>query len=358
MRRRAIAGAAVAGLAFVLARPQLVAGPADAPQVATTPAPQPESATHWAYRPVKRPELPAVQHQQWVRTPIDAFVLARLEEKGIKPSPDADRATFIRRATLDVWGLIPTPEEVAAFVADRSPDAYEKLVDRLLASPRYAERQARRWLDLARYSGQHRLRRRSHAPEHVALSRLRDRCVRQGQAVRPVRQGADRRRRTGARQSGVTGCHRVSGRLSGQLQLARHGRAQVSDHHRHDRHGRRGVPGPDRRLRADATTTSSTGSPRRNTSSSSPSLRTRPKSTTSRPRSRRRRSSIKRRRPSGRRRPRTFARKREALLNVVRTETDQVPEGAVSDGYARRRSSSRRSSGRRSIAGSITAGRT
>ena len=153
MRRRAIAGAAVAGLAFVLARPQLVAGPADTQQaVATTPALQPEAAGHWAYRPVKRPELPAVQHQPWVRTPIDAFVLARLEEKEIKPSPDADRTTLIRRATLDVWGLIPTPEEVAAFVADRSPDAYEKLIDRLLASPRYAERQGRRWLDLARDS--------------------------------------------------------------------------------------------------------------------------------------------------------------------------------------------------------------
>jgi hypothetical protein len=87
-----------------------------------------------------------------VRTPIDAFVLQKLEASHLKPSPDADRAAFIRRATLDVWGLIPSPEEVKAFVADRSPDAYDKLVDRLLASPRYGERQARRWLDLARYA--------------------------------------------------------------------------------------------------------------------------------------------------------------------------------------------------------------
>jgi hypothetical protein len=87
-----------------------------------------------------------------VRTPIDAFVLARLEEKGIKPSAEADRATFIRRATLDAWGLLPTPEEVKAFVNDKSPNAYEKLVDRLLASHHFGERQARRWLDLARYA--------------------------------------------------------------------------------------------------------------------------------------------------------------------------------------------------------------
>ena len=96
--------------------------------------------------------MPVVKQKEWVRTPIDAFVLSKLEAKGLKPSPDADRATFIRRATLDVWGVVPTPEEVAAFVNDKSPDAYEKLVDRLLASPRYGERQARRWLDLARYA--------------------------------------------------------------------------------------------------------------------------------------------------------------------------------------------------------------
>lgn len=106
----------------------------------------------WAYQPVKAPEPPAVKQSKWVRTPIDAFVLARLEEKGIKPSPEADRATFIRRATLDAWGLLPTPEEVKAFVNDKSPNAHEKLVDRLLSSHHFGERQARRWLDLARYA--------------------------------------------------------------------------------------------------------------------------------------------------------------------------------------------------------------
>lgn len=106
----------------------------------------------WSYQPVHDVLTPSVSQKGWVRTPIDAFVLAKLEAKGLKPSPDADRAAYIRRATLDVWGLIPTPEEVKTFVEDRSPNAYEKLVDRLLASPHYGERQARHWLDLARYS--------------------------------------------------------------------------------------------------------------------------------------------------------------------------------------------------------------
>jgi hypothetical protein len=106
----------------------------------------------WAYLPVKRPAEPAVQLKGWVRTPVDAFVLAKLEAKGLKPSPEADRATYIRRATLDAWGIIPTTEEVKAFVGDKSPQAYEKLIDRLLASPRYGERQGRRWLDLSRYA--------------------------------------------------------------------------------------------------------------------------------------------------------------------------------------------------------------
>lgn len=106
----------------------------------------------WSWQPVQDQAIPAVKQQAWVRTPVDAFILAQLESKNIKPSPEVDRATFIRRATLDAWGLIPTPEQVKAFVDDRSPDAYVKLVDKLLASPRYGERQARRWLDLARYA--------------------------------------------------------------------------------------------------------------------------------------------------------------------------------------------------------------
>jgi hypothetical protein len=122
---------------------------APAAVAAAAPAPTP---AHWSNLPVVAPALPQVAQKDWVRNPIDAFILAKIEAKGLKPSPEADRAAYIRRATLDVWGLLPSPEEVAAFVNDNSPDAYEKLADRLLASPHYGERQGRRWLDLARYA--------------------------------------------------------------------------------------------------------------------------------------------------------------------------------------------------------------
>ncbi len=122
------------------------------PTVAPSRAPRATQAPHWAYQPVQHPAVPTVAASEWVRRPIDAFVLAKLEEKHLKPSGDAQRATFIRRATLDTWGLIPTPEEVKAFVNDRSTNAYEKLVDRLLSSPQYGERWGRRWLDLTRYA--------------------------------------------------------------------------------------------------------------------------------------------------------------------------------------------------------------
>jgi len=128
-----------------------------APKVASADAPaaKPPAALNqipWSWQPVRAPEVPKVNQKAWVRQPIDAFILAKLEEQKLKPSPDADRAAFVRRATIDTLGYIPTPEEVAAFVNDKSPNAYEKLVDRLLASPHYGERQARMWLDLARYA--------------------------------------------------------------------------------------------------------------------------------------------------------------------------------------------------------------
>jgi hypothetical protein len=139
-----------AGPALPTAHPPLPATAVAA--IATAAAASGSAVRPWAYTPVKAPAVPAVKAKAWVRTPVDAFVLAKLEEKNLKPSAEADRATFIRRATLDAWGLIPTPEEVKAFVNDKSPKAYEKLVDRLLASPRYGERQGRRWLDLTRYA--------------------------------------------------------------------------------------------------------------------------------------------------------------------------------------------------------------
>src|SRR5262249_17872865 len=106
----------------------------------------------WAYRPPTRSAVPAVRNRTWVRNPIDAFILAKLEEAGLTPAPEADHLTLVRRLYFDVVGLPPTPEEVEAFVHDRSADAYEKLVDRLLASPRYGERWALYWLDLVRYA--------------------------------------------------------------------------------------------------------------------------------------------------------------------------------------------------------------
>jgi hypothetical protein len=110
------------------------------------------SKTHWAFRPVRRPAPPAVRDRNWVDSPIDAFVLSRLEIAGIAPSPRADRRTLIRRATIDLWGIPPTSEEIDEFEADTQPAAYERLVDRLLASPRYGERWGRHWLDVARYA--------------------------------------------------------------------------------------------------------------------------------------------------------------------------------------------------------------
>jgi mono/diheme cytochrome c family protein len=108
--------------------------------------------THWAFVPPVRPEPPAVRNEAWVRNPIDRFVLARLEREGIEPSPEADKTTLIRRLSLDLLGLPPSAEEVDRFLLDNRPDAYERLVDRLLSSPHYGERAARQWLDLARYA--------------------------------------------------------------------------------------------------------------------------------------------------------------------------------------------------------------
>ncbi|HRK21428.1 MAG TPA: DUF1549 and DUF1553 domain-containing protein, partial [Fimbriimonadaceae bacterium] len=111
-----------------------------------------EAKPHWAYVAPNRPPAPKVRNLKWVRNPIDAFVLARLEKEGLKPSPEADRETLLRRVSLDLTGLPPTLEEIDAFLTDKSPNAYGKVVDRLLASPHYGERQARVWLDLARYA--------------------------------------------------------------------------------------------------------------------------------------------------------------------------------------------------------------
>src|SRR5262249_32213580 len=107
---------------------------------------------HWAYVTPVSPAPPVVRDAAWPRNPIDRFLLARMEKESLRPTPPADKYSLIRRVSLDLIGLPPTLEEVDAFLEDRSPDAYEKVVDRLLASPRYGERWATGWLDLARYA--------------------------------------------------------------------------------------------------------------------------------------------------------------------------------------------------------------
>lgn len=106
----------------------------------------------WSFRPLTKPEAPAVKQKKWVKNDIDRFILARLEKENLQPSGDADKRALIRRATYDLTGLPPTPEEVEAFVADRSSKAFAKVVDRLLASPHYGERWGRYWLDVVRYA--------------------------------------------------------------------------------------------------------------------------------------------------------------------------------------------------------------
>ncbi|HWE92790.1 MAG TPA: DUF1549 and DUF1553 domain-containing protein [Tepidisphaeraceae bacterium] len=120
------------------------AGPADATAA--------KSTSHWAYMRPARPTLPQVKDKNWCRNGLDYFVLAKLEKEGLHPSREADRATLLRRVTLALVGVPPTIKEVDDFVADQSPDAYEKVVDRLLANPHFGERAAMRWLDLARYA--------------------------------------------------------------------------------------------------------------------------------------------------------------------------------------------------------------
>lgn len=110
---------------------------------------------HWAFRTPQRPAVPASQNAAWARNPIDAFLLARLQREGLQPAPEADKRTLARRAALDLTGLPPAPELVDAFVADTAPNAYERLVDKLLASPHYGEHRARYWLDAARYADTH-----------------------------------------------------------------------------------------------------------------------------------------------------------------------------------------------------------
>lgn len=149
MPRRFDAGRALlVGLALVVGAPVWAADP-------LAPFDRPisdDERSHWAFQPMGRPAPPAVGDPSWVRTPVDAFILARLEKEGVKPAPAADRRILLRRIYLDLIGLPPTPAEQEAFLADASEDAYRRLVDNLLSRPQYGERWARHWLDLVRYA--------------------------------------------------------------------------------------------------------------------------------------------------------------------------------------------------------------
>jgi cytochrome c553 len=124
----------------------------DAPKATvSTPTITAEQRAFWSFQPIRKPAVPEVKKTQWPKSDIDRFILARLEKEGMRPAPPADRRTLVRRATLDLIGLPPTPEEIDAFEKDQSPDAFAKVVDRLLASPQYGERWGRLWLDIARY---------------------------------------------------------------------------------------------------------------------------------------------------------------------------------------------------------------
>jgi mono/diheme cytochrome c family protein len=134
---------------------QGAAWPGDAgppPDATSTQTAAPATPEHWAYVAPRRPTPPPVKTDNWVRNPIDQFILARLEKEGLQPSHESSREALIRRVSLDLIGLPPTAAEIDAFLADPAPDAYERVVDRLLASPHYGERWARPWLDLARYA--------------------------------------------------------------------------------------------------------------------------------------------------------------------------------------------------------------
>lgn len=149
------------------------------------PPPDEARQTFWAFQPVKGSAVPQVKNRQWVRNPVDAFVLSKLEEKGLSPAPPATKLSLIRRATYDLTGLPPTPAEVDVFLADNSADAYEKLVDRLLASPHYGEKWARHWLDLVRYAESNSYERDNTKPN---VWRYRDYVIRSLNADKPYDQ--------------------------------------------------------------------------------------------------------------------------------------------------------------------------
>ena len=213
---------------------------------------RPEDRAFWSFRPVADPPFPGVKDPDWCKQPLDRFILARQEEKGLHPVAPADKRTLIRRATFDLIGLPPTPEEVDAFLADDSPDAFARVVDRLLASPHYGERWARHWLDVARYGEDqaHTFQARA-LPLRLPLPRLGHPGLQRRHALRPLRHRADRRRPSQDRRPG--GSPAGAGFLRAGAALL-HGRGGGQGGGgggagRPHRHTRPRLPRPDRRLR-------------------------------------------------------------------------------------------------------------
>ncbi len=143
----------------------------------------PVDREYWAFQPIARPNVPAVKDAAKVATPVDAFLLAKIEQAGLSFAPEADRRTLVRRAYFDLTGLPPTPEEIEAFAADVRPEAWEALIDRLLESPRYGERWGRHWLDVAGYADSEGYTTEDRVRPHAY--RYRDYVIRSFQADKP-----------------------------------------------------------------------------------------------------------------------------------------------------------------------------
>ena len=135
------AGLSLLMLGIISLAPAADPAPVDEPPLTA------KDRNHWAFKPPVRPKAPTVHEPAWVRNPVDAFILARLGKEGLHPSPRADKRTLLRRASFDLTGLPPTLKEIDDFLGDTSADAYDKVVDRLLSSPRYGERMVLEWLD-------------------------------------------------------------------------------------------------------------------------------------------------------------------------------------------------------------------
>ena len=205
---------------------------------------------HWIYIPPQRVEPPMVAG---IGHPVDRFIRARLAAEGVKPSPEADRATLIRRVTLDLTGLPPSPLEVDAFMNDARGDAYERVVERLLASEHFGERWARWWLDLAHYGGQRWLFAGFHPARGVALPAVGGGCVQSRSAVRSIHHRAARGRPAAGCDHVAANGHRFSAQHAEQSRGRRgpRGVSRESDHRSHDDarhdvaradHGLRAVP--------------------------------------------------------------------------------------------------------------------